>query len=636
MKIRLIIFLVAISISSALSWGQTMKMTATMQAVLSNGTLTITTTQTAEAMPDYTWDNPPEWLKNNIQDNIQSVVIGENITTIGDRAFYSCVNLHSVTISGSVTRIGKDAFNYCIRLASLTIPDAVTTLDDRAFNSCVGMEIITIPASVSYIGTLVFDECTNLTAIHVHTDNHDFVSDDGVLFDKAMTRLMLYPAKKSGTAYVIPETVKIIEDGAFNKSGLKSITIPNSVMEIKYQAFWGCSELTSVTIPNAVKTIGAEVFQNCESLSSIVIPASVEEIGNKVFGFCKNLTAIEVDASNTAFSSGAGVLYNKDKSFLHTYPGGKSGAFAIPSTVESVGNNAFTGSVNLTSVTIPTSVSYIGNESFTHCEKLTSFTMPNSVENIGTGMFSYCVNLESVTLSDALTIIPYGTFYVCNSLTSITIPHKVTRIDAIAFLGCENLTTATIPEAVTEIGWGAFKGCTTLKTVLLPASLQIIRGNAFEECAALQSITIPGTVTEIQESVFSDCIALKDVTVEWDTPLTVHDDLFHNVNTSAATLHVPPGFITRYRAANVWKTFGTFDDTPSGNEHISLQSLKAFASDGLLYISGILPGQPLYIYNIVGQLIYQGLAKVTEEHIALNARGIYIVATEEQTVKVRN
>ena len=637
MKIRTIIFLCAISISSMLSWGQTWNLTSTMQATLINGTLTITTTQNAEAMPDFSWDDPPRWIKDNVQDNIQSVVIGEKVTTIGERAFYNCVYLQSVTMPGTLTYIGKDAFNYCIRLASVTIPDAITTIEDRAFYSCISLENITIPASVSYIGTLVFDECNSLTAIHVHTDSKDFVSDDGILFDKAMTRLMLYPEKKNGTVYVIPGAVKVIEDGAFNKSGLKSITMPNSVTEIKYGAFWGCMELTDITIPNSVKTIGSEAFQNCESLSSIAIPASVEEIGYKVFGFCYNLASIEVDAGNTAYSSGAGVLYNKDKSFLHTFPAGKNGAFTIPTSVKSIGNNAFTGSANLTSVTIPSSVEYIGNESFSHCEKLTSFTMPNSVTDIGTGIFAYSQNLTSVTLSNKLTTIPYGIFYYCNNLASITIPNNVTRIDVSAFFGCEKLTSIIIPDAVTEIGWGAFRACISLTTVTMPASLQIIRGSAFEDCMALQSITIPGSVTEMQESVFSGCIALKDVTVEWDTPLIVPSDLFSNVNTSAATLHVPSGATARYRAANVWKTFGTFDDTPSGNENITIQSLKACVSDGILYISGIQPGQPLYIYNIVGQLIYNGIAKATEEHIALNARGIYIVvAGGRQTIKIRN
>jgi len=131
---------------------------------------------------------------------------------------------------------------------------------------------------------------------------------------------------------------------------------------------------TTFTIPASVTSIGDSAFSNCTSLTSVTIPASVTSIGDHPFSLCSALTAINVDAANTAYNSDSGVLYNKAKTSLLTYPGGKKGTtFTIPNGVTSIGNLAFYNK-NLTSVTIPASVTSIVNQAFFGCDKLTSVT----------------------------------------------------------------------------------------------------------------------------------------------------------------------------------------------------------------------------------------------------------------------
>jgi len=96
-------------------------------------------------------------------------------------------------------------------------------------------------------------------------------------------------------------------------------------------AFNRCESLTSVTIPNSVTSITNYAFTDCSSLASITIPSSVTTIGSGTFGACPSLPAINVDAGNSAYASDNGVLYNKGKTVLHTYPAGRTGSsFTIP------------------------------------------------------------------------------------------------------------------------------------------------------------------------------------------------------------------------------------------------------------------------------------------------------------------
>ena len=213
------------------------------------------------------------------------------------------------------------------------------------------------------------------------------------------------------------------------------------------------------------------------------------------------------------------------------------------------------------------------------------------------------------------------------------IPNSVTTIGNYAFDYCRNLTAVTIPNNVTTIGDYAFVNCDGLTAVAIGNSVTTIRSHAFYGCDGLTAVTIPNNVTTIGNYAFL-CTNLKEVTVEWITPLAVPDQLFFSVNTSTVTLHVPTGTIERYQNATVWKDFAIVEYDLTGNENIHPSTLTASASNGILYINGLQPGKPLHIYNITGQLVYKGVAKATQESIAVAARGIYVVTAGTQTVKI--
>ena len=253
-----------------------------------DGTLNISGTG---AMKDYDSDDSPATQK---KDSVKKVVIEDDVTSIGDYAFWNCSNLTSITIPDSVTIIGNSAFNACSSLTSLTIPNSVTSIGNSAFNACSSLTSLTIPNSVTSIEFAAFYACSSLTSLTIPNS----VTSIG---DSA------FNACSSLTSLTIPNSVTSIGEGAFYAcSSLTSITIPNSVTSIGEGAFYACSSLTSITIPDSVTSIGDVTFSNCSSLTSITIPDSVTSIGNSAFYGCSSLKTISLSCKSTLKKSDFG------------------------------------------------------------------------------------------------------------------------------------------------------------------------------------------------------------------------------------------------------------------------------------------------------------------------------------------
>ena len=108
----------------------------------------------------------------NLYRNIaKEVVIGDSITSIGYRPFYSATALTSVTISNSVTSIGEGAFQSCSSLTGITIPDSVTSINSEAFLGCSIIKDLIIPNSVTTIGSKAFQSCIALETVTIHNSN---------------------------------------------------------------------------------------------------------------------------------------------------------------------------------------------------------------------------------------------------------------------------------------------------------------------------------------------------------------------------------------------------------------------------------------------------------------------------------
>lgn len=293
------------------------------------------------------------------------------------------------TIEGlPVVSIGEEAFRGCSYLKSIEIPDQVTEVGARAFKTCTSLESVTFGAAVASLGEDIFFDCESIEQFIVSSENSSYASLEGVLFNKSMTTLLNCPRAKAGE-YAIPDGVEIISD---------------------------------------------EAFDNRFFLHRVSIPASATNIGLEAFTACGNLQAIDVAPENGFYASIDGVLYNKFVTDLITYPGGKVGDFTVPSTVSSIGDDAFRFNSSLTSITLPDSLISIGDRAFMWCFELKSIDIPASVVEIG-----------------------QRAFYECESLQSVTIGSGVTTIGSEAFCSWESLVTIIFNgNNPSSIGWNAF------------------------------------------------------------------------------------------------------------------------------------------------------------------------------------
>ena len=306
------------------------------------GTLTISGTG---EMYDYNGmaANYSPW--DNKRTDVKKVVVKGDVTNIGDYAFWGCGNLASVSLPDSVTRIGSRTFNGCANLSSLkfpkklvaieneafencrmltkiTLPDNVTSIGGNAFSNCRGLESIilpaslisigrgafagcdsltkiTIPSNVDNIGDDAFESCDKLESICVEAGNANYCSNNGILYNKDMTKILRCPeGKKDISQFDIPDGVTEIGTDAFSECmELGIVKIPSSVTTIGADAFALCKNLYSVNIPQSVTSIGARAFRSCNKLTSIVIPDGVESIERATFMECYYLAKIWIPSS---------------------------------------------------------------------------------------------------------------------------------------------------------------------------------------------------------------------------------------------------------------------------------------------------------------------------------------------------
>jgi len=196
----------------------------------------------------------------------------------------------------------------------------ITSIEWSAFgfnNKCSNLTSITIPNGVTSIGSGALSGCKGLTTINVDSGNVNYISDQGVLYDKNKTTLVVYPAGKKDSSFIIPNSVTSIGSSAFYYSSLTEITIPDSVTSIGGYAFYWCTSLTSVNIPNSVTSIGGLAFYWCTSLTSVTMPKGVTSIKGGAFYNCWSLTTVtfegtinsdDFDDNAFGYSDGSGYI----------------------------------------------------------------------------------------------------------------------------------------------------------------------------------------------------------------------------------------------------------------------------------------------------------------------------------------
>lgn len=316
--------------------------------------------------------------------DVRKVIIGEGITGIENDIFNQCDNLRSIEIPSTVSYIGDKAFHYTYGLEEIkinennthfssdsgvlfdknktqlinypkgktdtqyVIPDTVTNIKGLAFTNNGLVKTIQISKNVEQVESNAFRSCHSLENIIVAEENPNYLTIDGILYNKDKTELICYPSEKQGKTYTIDENVKTIKEYAFsNNYHLEDVDV-STVEAIERGAFYGIQTLKKVKLPEAITQMGTAVFSGDISLKEVTLP--------------KGITKLEA----CTFTDANGLL-----------------KVNLPSTITEIGDYAFTGCSYLQELAIPVGTKKIGKQILQSCYKIEKLYIPSTVEEIG-------------------------------------------------------------------------------------------------------------------------------------------------------------------------------------------------------------------------------------------------------------
>lgn len=262
---------------------------------------------------------PDKFLCPEYKSDIKDVIIGDEITALGERNFYEYPALKTVTVNGSLSKIGNSAFEGCKELKNITVTGAINaagikllTLGSCAFKECTGLE------NAEFTGNFVtennaFEGCTSLQSVKVKESTMIMLKDYTFLNCTALTEADLPGSRiksigesafwgcTSLNKFDFSDASSIQKFAFYNCSGLKDIEIPEKIKTINEYAFSGCKGIKTLKIPGTVTEIGKWAFANCTGLEEFDIEEGVQTIGDYAFAGCENLKTMILPKSISNF-----------------------------------------------------------------------------------------------------------------------------------------------------------------------------------------------------------------------------------------------------------------------------------------------------------------------------------------------
>ncbi|MCL2087527.1 MAG: leucine-rich repeat protein [Oscillospiraceae bacterium] len=586
-----------------------------------------------------------DWCANgrNSSGNIaavQEVILQEEVTAIGASAFAGCINFNKIEIPDSVETIGVSAFAGCVNLSEIEIPDSVKTIGASAFADCIALNEIEIPIGVETISANAFFGCSALTQINVAQDNPHFSSNDGILFNKNATALLVYPAGILGN-YTIPDGVTSVGAGAFALSRLRNVIIPDSIETLGDAAFNNCAALVSITFKDVTPpSFGNNVFGGVPSGIPVYVPRTAKA-AYEALEQLEEFTIVEISVIGLGWTlSENGVLFiESDIGMSDWANNGRTddniaavSEVIIHNNVTSIADVAFNQCVNLSEIVIPENVTIINDFAF-GSTGLTEVSFPESVTSIGDYAFIGCAKLTSVSFEKKPTppIFGIGVFIDVPSGIPAYVPRSartayeaIEQLSEFSIVGVGNIAEGddwvidgngllTIKSDIGMNDWESNgrnpENIAAVQEVIITNNVTNIAANAFQNCVNLTSISIGNSVAIIN-CVFEGCTALAQIKVALDNPhfKDIDGALFSKDETKL--LRVPPESAREYVVPNSVTQIGerAFSDCTklTSITFVKKPTPPVFGSN---VFSGVPSGLPAYVplsakaaYEAVGEL----------------------------------
>lgn len=522
-----------------------------------NGLLTISGTG---AMWDYDWGETP-WFSSGVK----HIVVEKGVTRLGNNAFQvKDYNVQSVSLPEGLLEIGSWALSN-LKQRDLRLPESLTTIRDKGLY-CASAETLYLPKNVRIIEEDGLGLMTPET-IQVDPDNPYFKVENGALYTKDGSRLLLMSVNSGIREFVIPDRVTSIDTGAFvnaynlrkvtigkgyttvpqtrgafggynleeiqvdpANTGLRDIdgvlfskdgtilldypssragstyTVPEGTEKLLPYSFCFCPNLTEVVLPEGLKTMDTALWA-CQSLKTVTIPRSITSLEKNAIGY---LNGAPVEGFTVKGYSGSyAEAYAKENglTFVPIDP--------VPVTEGSCGDNLTWKLDDSGTLTISgTGAMYDFEEEAPWLAlEPQKLVLEEGITHISDSAFYRCTSLTgTLKLPDSLTSVGYSTFCGCKELTgTLVLPKNLTDIGEIAFADCGFTGGLTLPEGLTALGGEAFRGCKGFDGKLtLPKSLTSIGAFAFRSCG-FTTVELYDAVETIGTRAFHDCGKLEKV-----------------------------------------------------------------------------------------------------------------------------
>ncbi|MBO5866750.1 MAG: leucine-rich repeat protein, partial [Clostridia bacterium] len=322
-----------------------------------------------------------------------------NCTNIGEFAFAFCAGLKTVTFNNPVDIIGRGAFYNCSGLTEVVYQSTVRVIEEVVFIDC-GLHTIYLPngleklgdqaygfsseetaafggptrvfissgAQLTEIGNAALYQCNSITEFEVEEGNPYLSTVDGILYDKAQTKLLLVP----------------------NAYHTYIVNAPASVTTIGKYAFSNNQAILTINAENVTKI---EKYAFSSSIVQTFHLGNVQRIEEGAFAYSSGFSMWPA-CFNT-------VQYVGDYAFANTSLHTQFGTLKIPTTIEYLGRYAFAGTA-ISSVVIGENFTEIPAYTFVQCHNLANVSIANTVESIGDYAFAECLALESITLPQSV------------------------------------------------------------------------------------------------------------------------------------------------------------------------------------------------------------------------------------------
>lgn len=384
----------------------------------------------------------------------------------------------------------------------IIVSEYVRFITAGVFSFYYELEELYLPRDLEELYGNAFTKTGNLQSIHIDEENQNYKVINQCLID-LRTNSLVKGCKNS----VIPEEVQTIDRFAFSDvKDIYEIHIPNNVTKMNGFAFSECPDLEKVILPENLTFIDEMIFSNCKNLREVYIGSKVKEIStNTVFSRCEQLEKIIVSSDNPYFESVDGCLIEKETGILLC----GVNIDKIPENVKIIGESAFSGRKNLTSIVIGDNVHTIQEAAFVDCSNLQKVEIANSVTKIYGYCFAGCSSLETIVLPQKVELFGGSMFSECEKLREITLPQGLSRIPVFTFFSCHKLEKIVFQTEVTSIGVCAFEGCSSLEPFDL-SKVKIIEDSAFSSCSLFKTIDL-SSAKEIGHCAFEGCRGLEEV-----------------------------------------------------------------------------------------------------------------------------